>query len=383
MPPTRRLALLLALYTAGACASHGAPRAEPASKGAAARSSTDEHTDPVQDGDHVSVAEPEPEPVDPPALAEAPDAPPAVPWAVAEADALRPLVHTAVARAFLDAARALPAGRARTLQRDTDGRWLDESELADVPQQARSAVVVTADSYYVTKYGSPLAYVRVLERLGDAGLGSLRGKRVLDFGAGTVGHLRLLALAGADAVGVDVDPFLAALYAQPGASGEVDRFDASSGGSARLFIGSWPGDETLRDAVGAGFDVITSKNTLKRGYIHPEQEVDPRLLVHLGVDDATFLAHVHDALVPGGLFVIVNLSPAQDTTGTRYIPWADGRCPFTRQDFDTAGFDVLVDDEIGDEAARDMGRALGWDEQGMDLEHDLFEHATVVRRREP
>ena len=48
-------------------------------------------------------------------------------------------------------------------------------------------------SYYTTKYGSPLAYSRPIDLLGQAGLQDVSGRKILDFGYGTVGHLRLLA----------------------------------------------------------------------------------------------------------------------------------------------------------------------------------------------
>jgi hypothetical protein len=46
-------------------------------------------------------------------------------------------------------------------------------------------------------------------------LRDVAGTRILDFGYGTIGHLYLLGSLGADAVGVDVDPLLPALYSQP------------------------------------------------------------------------------------------------------------------------------------------------------------------------
>jgi len=52
---------------------------------------------------------------------------------------------------------------------------------------------------------------------------SVDGKRILDFGYGTVGHLRLLASLGADMVGVEVDPLLRALYSAPGDQGAIAR----------------------------------------------------------------------------------------------------------------------------------------------------------------
>ena len=79
------------------------------------------------------------------------------------------------------------------------------------------------------------------------------------------------------------------------------------------------------------YDLVLSKNTLKRGYIHPERPTEDRKLIKLGVDDRAFVQAVYDMLEPGGLFLIYNLCPAQAPPDQPYIPWADGRCPFDRR----------------------------------------------------
>jgi hypothetical protein len=301
------------------------------------------------------------------------------PWAATQANALGELMNSHVARDFLRAVERLPAGEARTLQRDAVGGWHSETQAAAMDDDERAAlepVELDAQRFYTTKYGTPLAYGRALELLAEHGLDSLARKRVLDFGYGTVGHLRLMALCGADAVGVDVDPFLAALYSEPGDTGAVD-----GGGSVRLVNGYWPTDESTRAEVGTGFDVFTSKNTLKRGYIHPAREVDPRYLVHLGVDDATYLAQLHGSLAPGALVILYNLCPPQNPDDQPYIPWADGRSPFERAEWEAGGFELLAFDVVDDGPARDMARALGWDQQGMDPETQLFAWYTIARRR--
>jgi hypothetical protein len=131
--------------------------------------------------------------------------------------------------------------------------------------------------------------------------------------------------------------------------------------------------------VGGGYDVFVSKNTLKRGYIHPEQQVDPRMLVHLRVDDETYVRAVFDLLKPGGFALIYNLSPAPAKEGEPYKPWADGRSPFTRELYERVGFAVVAFDLDDSAAAREMGKALGWAE-GMDLEKDLFGTYTLLRK---
>ena len=102
----------------------------------------------------------------------------------------------------------------------------------------------------------------------------------------------------------------------------------------------------------------------QRGYIHPAQPVNPRMLVRLGVDDSTYVLALARAVMPGGLVMIYNLCPALAAPGKPYIPWADGRCPFSRALLAGAGFTVIVFDRDDSQAARVMGHALGWDSGG-------------------
>jgi hypothetical protein len=134
--------------------------------------------------------------------------------------------------------------------------------------------------------------------------------------------------------------------------------------------------------VGDDFDLILSKNVLKRGYIHPEKPVPDRQRVILGVDDETFVHTLHTILKPGGRVLIYNLSPAQNPPNKPYIPWADGRCPFSLSLWRNAGFRVIAFDKNDSAAARAMAHALGWDagEQPMNLEKDLFAHYTLVEK---
>ena len=223
--------------------------------------------------------------------------------------------------------------------------------------------------------------MRPLELLAAAGLRDLAGRRIADYGYGTVGHLRLLAANGAEATGIDVDPLLEKLYREPSDQGAVR--GAAEYRHIRLVHGSFPGDTAVARAVGGQYDVFLSKNTLKNGYIHPEQKVNPRQLVHLGVDDTTFVRNIHRVLKPGGHALIYNLCPAPNGPGKPYRTWADGRCPFSRALWEAQGFDVLEFDRDDGAAARAMGRALQWDqgESPMDLAKDLFASYTLVRKR--
>ena len=299
----------------------------------------------------------------------------------AEARALAPLVKTSLARDFLGAAPKLPHIEPRTIYRDSARtRAWSAREAAALPDSARARLVPrTLDEkfYYDTRYGSPLAYVRALEILGQHGVKSVRGKRIADFGCGMLGQLRLLAENGAATIGIDVDPLLPALYSEPGDQGPVGP------GSVKLATGQWPAGDAIVADVGRDLDVFMSKNTLKNGYIHPAEQVDPRMLVHLGVSDSAFVAALSRSVKRGGLVLIYNLCPAPAPPGKPYIPWADGRCPFPRATWEAAGFKVIAFDTDDGPAARAMGHALGWDagEGGMKLESDLFATWSLFERK--
>jgi SAM-dependent methyltransferase len=273
-----------------------------------------------------------------------------------DAAAIRPLVTTPLAQQYLSAAAQLPPVRRRVVQADGTRKVVDE------------------EYYYTTRYGTPLAYARPLELLARAGFTDVRGRRILDFGYGGIGQLLLLASLGADVVGVDVDPLLRAMYAE--------RDGAFGDGRVHTVEGRWPADGAVRAAVGGHYDLIVSKNVLKRGYIHPSQPVEERKTIRLGVDDETFVRVAFDALVPGGRLLIYNLAPAPAPPGKPYIPWADGRSPFPRELFERVGFRVVAFEVDDTTAARAMAHALGWDRgpEAMDLATDLFGQYTLVER---
>ena len=107
----------------------------------------------------------------------------------------------------------------------TRAAWSD-APVARLPPERRATLTrreLDAAFYWETNYGSPLSYVRAVDVLAAAGLAELSGKRVVDFGYGTVGQLRLMATLGADAIGVDVNPLLPALYSGPADQGPVGR----------------------------------------------------------------------------------------------------------------------------------------------------------------
>ncbi len=301
------------------------------------------------------------------------------------AESLRPLVKTSLAREFLAEAAGLPSISPRTVYRHKESRkWYSSAAaegLSEGEREALESKQLDESDYYNTKYGSPLAYVRAMEVLGEAGVKELKGRRLLDYGYGTVGHLRLLAAMGADVIGVDVDSYLTALYNDPKDQGAV-RGRQGRDGRITLVDGSFPGDAAVKKSVGAGYELILSKNTLKNGYIHPSEPVDPRKLVQLEVDDATFVRTLFELLNPGGRVLIYNICPAPAKTREKYIPWADGRSPFPKEMWESAGFRILAFDQDDSPAVRAMGRALNWDqgEDAMDLDNDLFGIYTLVEK---
>jgi len=297
----------------------------------------------------------------------------------AEAKALESFVETPLAKNYLKAVEDLPAPGARTIWQDpATQKFFAEAKAA--PEGAK-AVEHDETFYYFTRYGSPLAYCRAFDLLGRHGPSDFQHLKVADFGYGGIGPLRLIAARGGIGVGIDIDSRLKALYSRPEDTGKI----MARGRQGRIVLveGFFPSDPKTVAEVGDGYDVFMSKNTLKRGYIHPEKEVDKRQLVDLGVSDLEFCRQVARTLKVGGFFLIYNLSPAQNPPDKPYIPWADGRCPFSKSDLESAGFEVLAFDENDDRAAREMGRRLGWDKgsSAADYEKDLFAHYTIARRK--
>jgi SAM-dependent methyltransferase len=304
-----------------------------------------------------------------------------------EAKALEPLVESRLATSFLGAAADLPAVSPRTLFVDEAARkYFTEAAAVALAPEARGKLKrfpVDETFYYTTKYGSPLAYARPFDLLGRSGLETVSGCRVLDLGYGTIGHLRLLASLGADVTGVDVDPLLTALYGQPEDQGPIKNGRGQTG-RIRLIEGRFPADQAVTTAVGKGFDLFISKNTLKNGYVHPERPVEKRRLLNLDVDDASFVRALHAALKAGGWVMIYNITPAPSPPDQPYKNWADGRCPFARSVWEACGFDVIAFDRDDTPAIRRIAAAIGWDkgESSIDLKTDLFAQYSLMRKKQ-
>ena len=294
-----------------------------------------------------------------------------------QAVAVAPLVKSKLAEDWLKGADKFPEPTPRSMYRGS--KWMSQAALDALPPEDKAKAKKTdvdAELYYNTRYGTPIAYARAVDLAGQNGVKNLKRSKVMDFGYGGIGQLRLFANLGAEAVGVDVDPFLSALYALPEDRG------AYGSGSVRLVEGRFPASAAIVSEVGSGYDLIISKNTLKRGYIHPSRPADKRMLIDLGVSDSQFLAAMYGAVKPGGLFVIYNLCPAEAPLDKPYVPWADGHSPFTKQDYETAGFKVKALDVDDMQNIRQLAHILGWDqgEGAMDIKNDLFAWYTILLR---
>ncbi len=311
-----------------------------------------------------------------------------------EANALLPLATSEPGRFFLRATDAVPTVPARTAYRDDNARdYFSAAEKAALPEDRRkklAAIEIDEYRYYYTKYGTPLAYLRALDLAAAQGMTEFKGARILDFGYGSIGHLRLLASLGAHLVGVDPDSYLRAIYSERNDQGAVQPARGlyrGAPGTVTLAHGKWPGDNAIVEKVTAGgpYQLFLSKNTLKRGYLKPERRANKSQLIDLGVPDETFLNSVFQVLAPGGLLVIYNLAPKQAPADKPYLPQADARTPFTREQFTKAGFTVMSLDAVDHDFVRAMGAALGWDKNAQgevinDLSANLFAMYTIVRR---
>jgi len=314
----------------------------------------------------------------------APSAPKITDKLKADAVKLQPLIESELAKNFLAATAQLREPSARKVYRSSDkSRAISQREFETLSTEQQAEFTLRdcpPEFYYETAYGSPLVYARVLE-LASPHVALQPGMKTLDFGCGTIGQLQLLANCGFNAHGVDVEPVLGALYSEPGDTGAI------GSGSVTLHIGQWPAEEKLREAAGTGFQLITSKNTLKSGYIHPNppagQTVDPNRMVHLGLSDEAFLKQIAAVLEPGGLFVIYNICPPQNPPDKPYIPWADGKSPFSPEAFKHAGFEVLAFDVEDQPWVLECFDKLGYGE-GKPLEQlakEYFCWYTIVRKK--
>jgi hypothetical protein len=300
----------------------------------------------------------------------------------AEAQALRPALQPlapAVAE-FLDQVPLLPMPQPQTLYRHSSTRaWIAAADWQRLPEDQRAAWAprtYDANAIYGHRYGTPLAYAMLLDVAARHGLRSLRGQRVVDYGYGALGPARLMAQAGANVTGLDVDPVLGLLYGRDGLRSLPGPFPTT--GKMLLLQTNFPEPAGLPD-IGRNVDWFISKNTLKKGYLRPDEgtpDIQPPVAL------PQYLQAVRACLSQGGCMLIYNISLRQDPA--KYRPANDPRSPFTRAEFEAAGFEVLALDADESPATRRMGQALGWAAEpaagGMgDLQSNLFAMSTVAR----
>lgn len=195
---------------------------------------------------------------------------------------------------------------------------------------------VVDDEFLYSRITDPLAYLRVYEVLAKHGV-TLEKKKVLDFGYGNLGQLIMLEPIAAEVHGVEIDALLPV---------------AGQGTRVTLHQGYFGKNEELMTALDkVGFEVWLSKNTLKRGYVNPDE--GPRQ-IDLGADA---LLRINRQIVSGGWFFIYNIAGPRPAT---YVPMTDGRCPWSKEQLMAAGFDVIAHDADDSKAMRAMAKALEW-----------------------
>lgn len=300
-----------------------------------------------------------------------------------EAAALEPHTKTDAVREWLRATERLTPITPRSIYfRQEPRAVLSAAQFLALPEAERSGFQerpITEETYYATNYGTPLCYARALDLAAEgAGLGTFRGTRILDYGYGQMGQLRMLAACGAEAVGVDPAAGLGARYSLPEDQGAYPPGDDAPG-SVKIVTGFWPGEDEAAEAVGGGFDAIIARNVLKHGYVRPIAEVPAWAMIDLSVGDEEFLGSLYGALNPGGVLVIYNLGGPRLRNGA-YDPAADINCPWTRAMLEQAGFEVLEFDADDSEAVRAHAVVFGWARPTDPLRSQWFALYTVARR---
>jgi hypothetical protein len=305
-----------------------------------------------------------------------------------DARAIAPHVSTVFGLDFLEATGSLPSKATRRVFRNKDKAkktTIVQGALDALPPEEKASyepVDVDEERYYDADVADPLHYVRPLDIAVKRGVYLGPKTKILDFGYGAIGHLRLLASLGLFVTGVDVRPELAVYYDRPEDVGPIAAAkNKNDPGEIRLINGFFPTDSKIKELVGTGYGFVIAKNTLKKGYIHPDREVpDKAMLIELGVDDLTFLSAFRDALLPNGRMLIYNLFvPIPDDQP--FKPMSDGRCPFTRDEFLATGFDIEAFDQDDSAVMQRILKATGSEDEGFDLK-DLRALYTLVRRRD-
>lgn len=229
---------------------------------------------------------------------------------------------------------------------------------------ARKQCTTTTYDYWDTVGGTPAAFVRPWELARKQMVSMCAPKdSVIEFGYGSIGQLQALASLGFECTGIEASRKLHALYS-PDIAGVRLLYDEATGPLLRSLAREEP----------EGAAVFISKNTLKKGYVNPDPPHN--VVMELGVSDAQFLSAVYDALCPGGIAMIYNIHPSMKPP---YRSWADGRCPYSLEQCEDAGFRVKAHDADDTAFVVAMASQLGWGEH-MDIDEDLFATYTLLER---
>lgn len=285
----------------------------------------------------------------------------------AKAQSLADNSQAGLVKNFLSAAKTLRPMEERTIYFNrAEGIAVTKEQFQDLTEakQSEFAPMLVNDQLYYGYYSTPLAWVRPLEILAENGIESVDSKHILDFGFGNVGQLRMLASMGANVTGIEVaNGIHQAMYSQESDQGVIAKLSSGgieNDGNLKLAFGRWPAEKEIVADVGQNYDLIISKNVLKLGYIHPQQEVSKRMLIDLGVTDERFLSELFKLLNPGGMLLVYNIHPMQSPDPKEYKPWAHGETPWGKDDVTKAGFEIVawhVDDST---AIQSLGTKLGW-----------------------
>ncbi len=257
-----------------------------------------------------------------------------------QVQAVRPLVRSRWATSFLDAGMRLPGVAPRRLGNET----VDEL------------------GYYSGDGESPVFFARLLDLLAESDTRHLIGRRLLELHYTGIGPLRMMAAAGAEAIGVSAENRLRMLYSRPDDSGVLPVPGREVSGRLMVYAGEFPSDQAARAAVGSGYDAVILRNQLKRGYIHPASGAPSGPVDKQGIPDDSYLRILFDLLRPGGRLLAYNLCPAPEAVGQPYNPHADCRNPFAQTAWQNAGFRVLDYDRNDTANATSYGQALGWNQ---------------------
>lgn len=303
-----------------------------------------------------------------------------------EAEGIMPLLETDAVREFLGQVTLLenvPTRRIYVRQAAVPDA-VTEAEFHMLPAQMQNALrpmVIDTPKYYQTIYGSPLGYARPLDLAASAaGWDAFEGKKIFDFGYGQLGQLRLLAHCGADVTGIESSSMISAMYTLPGDTGEFTGTQGKTG-NLRLLQGYWPAGQIARERVGTGYDLIMSRNVLRKGPMDPESEARPELRVSLRTSFEMYLARANEALNMGGLMIVYNIGGAGPELWEQF-PASDFSCPFTREQWEAAGFELVAFNEVDDEPMRKVAKALFLDRgaNGINLETNLYAQYTLARK---